>query len=104
MTGQSWTNTQGGGQNPQYTNTQSTGKFLLLTVTFNCKCLIKKKKLYFVGGKKSGWETGQIRVIGSGVASRRLDENTPENQNIQVISPNNNFCKFYYNEYFLFLT
>lgn len=28
----------------------------------------------FQGAKKPGWETGQIRVIGSGVASRRLDE------------------------------
>ncbi|KAK6633546.1 hypothetical protein RUM44_004153 [Polyplax serrata] len=66
MTGQTWANAQGG-QNAQYSNSQS------------------------AGGKKSGWETGQIRVIGSGVASRRLDETAPENQNIQVIPSNNNF-------------
>lgn len=51
---------------------------------------------YILGGKKSGWETGQIRVIGSGVASRRLDETAPENQNIQVIPSNNNFCEYLY--------
>lgn len=40
--------------------------------------------------KKPGWETGQIRVIGSGVASRRVDESGNENQ-IQVLPPNNEF-------------
>lgn len=45
----------------------------------------------FQSGKKPGWETGQIRVIGSGVASRRVDEGAQENSSIQVLPPNNEF-------------
>ncbi|KAL0281044.1 UNVERIFIED_CONTAM: hypothetical protein PYX00_002159 [Menopon gallinae] len=65
QTGQSWQNSQGG-QSNQYSN-------------------------MMLGGKKAGWETGQIRVIGSGVASRRIDEDGSDNQNIQVIPSNNSF-------------
>lgn len=45
----------------------------------------------FQSNKKPGWETGQIRVIGSGVASRRVDEGAQENSSIQVLPPNNEF-------------
>lgn len=68
-TGQAWSNTQSV-PTTQYSNTQAP--------TFQ--------------SKKPGWETtGQIRVIGSGVASRRVDEGGQENNSIQVMPPNPEF-------------